>query len=140
MNGIEVERQGGMKEPGRASLIAAAKAAAARAYAPYSRFKVGAALLTKSGKVFTGSNVENASYGLSVCAERVAIFKAVADGEREFDTLVVYSSARTLTAPCGACRQVMTEFAPKLRVILANRSGRTRTYRLEQLLPVRFSL
>ena len=113
---------------------------AGRAYAPYSRFRVGAALLTKSGKVFAGCNVENASYGLTICAERNAISSAIAAGEREFERMVIYTPTKSLTGPCGACRQVMAEFAPNLKVTLVNRSGVTRTYRLSRLLPERFSL
>jgi cytidine deaminase len=122
------------------SLIEAAKEAARRAYAPYSRFRVGAALLTKSGKVFTGCNVENASYSLAICAERNAIFSAVAAGEREFARMVIFTPTESLTGPCGACRQVMAEFAPNLKVTLVNRSGRSRSYRLSKLLPERFAL
>ena len=95
----------------------AAKAAAKRAYAPYSRFKVGAAVLTASGRIFSGCNVENASYGLSSCAERTALFSAVAAGEREFKCVVVYTPTPTATAPCGACRQVIHEFGPEARVV-----------------------
>ena len=98
-------------------LKAAAKAAAGRAYAPYSKFRVGAAVLTGSGKIFTGANVENASYGLSNCAERTAIFSAVATGERKIKCIVVYTPTRNATAPCGACRQVIFEFSPTMRVI-----------------------
>ena len=98
-------------------LKAAAKAAAGRAYAPYSKFRVGAAVLTDSGKIFSGCNVENASYGLCNCAERTAIFSAVAAGERKFQCVVVYTPTKTATAPCGACRQVIYEFGPKIRVI-----------------------
>ena len=97
-------------------------------------------MLTKSGRVFAGCNVENASYGLSICAERNAIFNAIAAGEREFERMVVYTPTKSLTGPCGACRQVMAEFAPDLKVILVNRSDRTRNYRLSRLLPERFSL
>jgi cytidine deaminase len=121
-------------------LIAEARRAASRAYAPYSRFRVGAALRTKSGLVFAGANVENASYGLTICAERVAIFKAVSAGEREFTEIVIYTPTKTLTTPCGACRQVMSEFAPNLKIILVNRAGRTQTRSLHRLLPNRFSL
>lgn len=123
-----------------AELVEAARIAAGRAYAPYSRFRVGAALLTKSGKVFAGCNVENASYGLTICAERNAIFSAIAAGEREFERMVIYTPTKSLTGPCGACRQVMVEFAPNLKVVLVNGSGRTRTYRLSKLLPERFAL
>lgn len=97
-------------------LKAAAKAAAARAYAPYSEFHVGAAILTGSGKIFAGCNVENASYGLCNCAERTAIFSAVAAKERTLQCVVVYTPTPTATAPCGACRQVIFEFGPQARV------------------------
>jgi cytidine deaminase len=94
-----------------------ARAAAARAYAPYSRFRVGAALLTRSGAVFTGCNVENASYGLTNCAERTAVFQMVAAGETGLKAIVIYTPTPTPTAPCGACRQVLNEFNPDAEVI-----------------------
>jgi cytidine deaminase len=97
-------------------LKAAAKAAAARAYAPYSRFRVGAAVLTDTGHIYSGCNVENASYGLCNCAERTALFSAVAAGERKFKCVVVYTPTKEATAPCGACRQVIYEFGPRIRV------------------------
>jgi cytidine deaminase len=98
-------------------LKSAAKAAAGRAYAPYSNFPVGAAILAASGKIYSGSNVENASYGLSNCAERTAIFSAVAAGEKRLKCVVVYTPTKNATAPCGACRQVIHEFGPDARVI-----------------------
>ena len=98
-------------------LKAAAKAAAGEAYAPYSKFRVGAAVLTGTGKLFAGCNVENASYGLCNCAERTAIFSAVAAGEQKIKCVVVYTPTKTATAPCGACRQVINEFGPEARVI-----------------------
>ena len=98
-------------------LKSAAKAAAGRAYAPYSKFRVGAAVLTATGKIFAGCNVENASYGLCNCAERTAIFSAVAAGERQFKCVAVYTPTKTATAPCGACRQVIYEFGPRIRVV-----------------------
>jgi len=98
-------------------LIDRAKVAAGRAYCPYSRFPVGAAIVSKSGTVFTGCNVENASYGLTVCAERNAIFQMVAaGGESTFDVIVVYTPTPKPTAPCGACRQVLNEFSPAAEV------------------------
>ena len=109
-----------MKSPTPAQLKklkAAARTAAGRAYAPYSRFHVGAAILTSSGKIYSGCNVENASYGLTNCAERTAIFNAVAAGEKRLECVVVYTPTRTATAPCGACRQVIYDFGPKARVI-----------------------
>ena len=122
------------------SLIRAATQAAGKAYAPYSRFRVGAALLTKTGKVFAGCNVENASYGLAICAERNAMFSAVAAGEREFERIVIFTPTASLTGPCGACRQVMAEFAPNLEVVLVNKTGKTRSYSLRKLLPAQFKL
>jgi cytidine deaminase len=94
-----------------------AKAAAARAYCPYSRFRVGSAILARSGEVFSGCNVENASYGLTICAERNAAFRMVAAGETAFDVIVVYTPTAMPTAPCGACRQVLNEFGPAAEVI-----------------------
>ncbi len=100
-------------------LIGAAKQAAAGAYAPYSKFRVGAAVLASTGKIYSGCNVENASYGLTNCAERTAIFNAVAAGEKKLrlECVVVYTPTKTATAPCGACRQVIYEFGPEARVI-----------------------
>ncbi|OOC42240.1 cytidine deaminase [Thermosipho sp. 1074] len=115
-------------------LITLAKDAMKRAYAPYSNFKVGAALLTKTGKVFTGSNVENASYGLTCCAERIAIFKAVSEGEKEFDTLVVVGDTEDPISPCGACRQVMAEFGD-FKVILVGKNGAVKETTVGELLP-----
>jgi len=121
------------------SLIAAAREACQRAYAPYSGFCVGAALQTSSGRVFTGCNVENASYGLTICAERVAVGRAVAEGERNFDAIAIVSRGGVM--PCGACRQVLAEFNPDLRVIVADlggSQGHTREFRLSELLPEAF--
>ena len=95
----------------------AAREAAQKSYSPYSMFPVGAAILTESGKVYTGTNVENASYGLCNCAERTAIFSAVAAGERVLKCVVVYTPTRQPTSPCGACRQVINEFGPKIPVV-----------------------
>ncbi len=123
--------------PGRRDEVAGLVTAAARArllaYAPYSRFRVGAAVRTRDGEVYTGANVENASYPLSHCAERVAIHKAVCDGHRHLDTVVVVADGETPAMPCGACRQVMAEFGVR-RVIAASPSGRTRVRTLRQLL------
>ncbi|MBC7169328.1 cytidine deaminase [Candidatus Bipolaricaulota bacterium] len=104
-------------------LVAAAVDARRNAYAPYSGFPVGAALLSKGGRLFTGCNVENASYGLTVCAERVALFKAVSEGVREFEAIAV-ACGDAPCSPCGACRQALNEFAPNLKVILADGEGR----------------
>lgn len=110
-----------------------------QAYAPYSKFGVGAALLTKSGKVFTGFNIENSSYGASVCAERVAIFKAVSEGEKEFDTLVVATVTDEPSSPCGICRQVISEFSNDLRILLVNDKGKVIETSIEKLLPLAFT-
>lgn len=118
------------------ALIEEAKQAREGAYAPYSHFAVGAALLTRSGKVFTGANVENASYGLTVCAERVAVFKAVTAGEREFQAIAIASS--TGASPCGACRQVLAEFGLDMLVISVDMDDRVRQWTLEELLPASF--
>lgn len=116
----------------------AAKAAAKRAYAPYSRFKVGASVLTASGRIYSGCNVENASYGLSNCAERTAIFSAIAAGEREFKCVVVYTPTQTATAPCGACRQVIHEFGPEARVVSFCSSHDEIDVSMDSLLPGAF--
>jgi cytidine deaminase len=116
-------------------LVEAAKAARENAHAPYSNFRVGAALRAKSGRVYTGCNVENATYGLTVCAERVAIFKAISEGERGFDAVAVVTDTDGLTPPCGACRQLLWEFCGDAEVILANLKGKTETTRMSALFP-----
>jgi cytidine deaminase len=118
-------------------LIASAAAARERAYAPYSNFKVGAALKGKSGRVYTGCNVENAAYGPSMCAERTAIFKAVSEGEREFEAIAVVTENGA--SPCGGCRQVMMEFAPAMTVIIADTQGQVRFTTVRDLLPDGFT-
>jgi cytidine deaminase len=117
-----------------------ARAAAQNAYAPYSKFRVGAAVLGGSGKVYAGCNVENASYGLCQCAERAAITAAVAAGERTIRAVTVYTPTPTPTAPCGACRQVIGEFGPAAVVVCVCRSRRRLETTLPELLPWRFSL
>jgi len=119
-------------------LIKKAKKARERAYAPYSKFRVGAALLTKRGKVYTGANVENATFGLTVCAERVALFKAVTNGEKNFVKIAVVADKDEPVTPCGACRQVLSEFTSDLKIICANLKGKTERYRLRKLLPEAF--
>jgi cytidine deaminase len=121
-----------------ADLYQQAQAAAEFAYVPYSHFAVGAALRTMDGEVVTGANVENASYGMTVCAERNAVFQAVAGGKRQFDAIAVYADADSVP-PCGACRQVMAEFAPRLRVIF-RRHGQPVVMTLDELLPEQFKL
>jgi cytidine deaminase len=120
-------------------LVAAARAARDRAFAPYSHFRVGAALQTPDGTIITGCNVENASYGLTICAERVAVVKALSEGHRAFTRLVVVTDTDAPTSPCGACRQVLWEFAPDLEVILANLNSITAVTDLRTLLPLAFN-
>lgn len=119
-------------------LIAAAAAARENAHAPYSNFRVGAALRARSGRVITGCNVENASYGLTVCAERVALLKALSEGERGFEAIAVVADTERLTPPCGACRQLLWEFCGDIEVIAANLRGDTKTFRLAELFPEPF--
>ena len=116
-------------------LIAAARQARENAHAPFSDFRVGAAVRTKLGRIFSGCNIENASYGLTLCAERVAIFKALSEGERDFDAIAVVTDADTLTPPCGACRQIIWEFCGDVPVILANLQGKVERERSANLLP-----
>lgn len=124
--------------PDELELYAAARAAAAGAYAPYSGFAVGAALRTGAGSVVTGVNIENASFGLTCCAERTAIFTAVAAGHRDFTAIAVHGDASSVP-PCGACRQVLAEFAPELVVVYRQDSSPVAA-ELTELLPVRFEL
>jgi cytidine deaminase len=118
-------------------LIDLAKQARKKAYAPYSHYKVGAALLGRSGKIYTGCNVENASYGHTVCAERTAVVKAVSEGEREFEAVAVVT--KNGGSPCGACRQVLSEFSPELIIYIADKNGEYRTTTLKKLLPDSFT-
>ena len=121
-------------------LLAAAQTARRHAYAPYSKFRVGAALLTADGKIFTGGNVENASYGLTICAERVAVTKAVSEGYRKFQAIAIVAPGVRPT-PCGACRQVLAEFGDMLVVCADSRRLATaQLYRLAELLPAAFRL
>ncbi len=107
----------------REQLVNAACAERKNSYSPYSRFRVGAALLSKTGKTYLGTNVENASFGLSICAERSAVFSAVSAGEQEFAAIAICADGPKPTAPCGACRQVLLEFGPEMPVILAGEKG-----------------
>ncbi|GAC1431814.1 MAG: cytidine deaminase [Candidatus Velthaea sp.] len=120
------------------SILAAAVAARRSAYAPYSQFFVGAALMSRDGRLFTGANIENASYGLSMCAERVALFNAVSQGARAFDAIAVAGPDGVTTLPCGACRQALYEFAQQLRVIYPEQ-GQVKMTSLMSLLPEAFS-
>ena len=117
------------------ALIGAARAAREYAHAPYSKFRVGAALQCSSGRIITGCNVENATYGLTMCAERVALYKAVSEGERGFDAVAVVADTGVLTPPCGACRQLLWEFCGDAEIILANLAGRIEIHRVLALLP-----
>jgi cytidine deaminase len=119
-------------------LIDAARVARERAIAPYSHFKVGAAVATADGRIFTGCNVENASYGLTVCAERVALLKALSEGAREFTALVVVADTDTPTPPCGPCRQLVWEYCGDIPVTLANLHTTTAHHRMGELLPFPF--
>ncbi|MBI5708872.1 MAG: cytidine deaminase [Candidatus Eisenbacteria bacterium] len=121
-------------------LMAEAVRARRRAYAPYSKFPVGAALLTRDGRVYHGCNVENASYGLAVCAERSAVWQAVSDGVREFTAIAVTARDGRGAPPCGSCRQVLNEFAPHLWVYWRDARGRILKRRLSELLPMAFGL
>jgi cytidine deaminase len=119
-------------------LAALAREARKLAHAPFSRFKVGAALKTKTGEVVTGCNIENASFGLTLCAERVAVFKAVSEGIRGFDAIAVVADARDQTAPCGPCRQIIWEFCGDIWVHMVGRGGKAKTWRMRELLPLPF--
>jgi cytidine deaminase len=122
-----------------AELLDLARKARSQAYVPYSNFPVGAALLTRDGRVFLGCNVENASYGLGCCAERTAIFKAVSEGAREFVAIAVVADTPGPVSPCGACRQVMAEFAPDMTVLLGNMGDAMAQTTVAGLLPGAFS-
>lgn len=128
------------KQPTDRQLVEMARQARERAYAPYSRFPVGAALLGHSGRVYTGCNVENASYPLTICAEQTAVTKAISEGEREFEAIAVISA--TGATPCGACRQILREFGGQggdLRVIVADMEGHVRAFTIADLLPAGFT-
>jgi cytidine deaminase len=120
------------------ALVAAARAAREHAVADFSHFKVGAALETTAGEIVTGCNIENASYGLTMCAERVAIFKALSDGKRAFARIVVVADTPAPTPPCGACRQIIWEFCGDIDVIIANLTEVKTTLRMKDLLPLPF--
>lgn len=116
-------------------LIQAARLARDRAYAPYSHFKVGAAVSDDTGHVFTGCNIESASYGLSMCAERVAVFKAVSEASGRLTRIAIVTEGETLTPPCGACRQILWEFCPDAELLLANLSGKQEIMIVNQIYP-----
>lgn len=136
----EISALGGGQSPSEPLLLALlerARQASAAAYSPYSNFPVGAAVLTREGSIYTGCNVENASYGLTVCAERVAIWKAVSEGHREVVALAVFTPTAKIKAPCGACRQVAFEFGPGMEIICGSDTGTLR-HTLRALLPAAF--
>ncbi len=121
-------------------LLAAALAVRENAFAPFSKFKVGAAVEGADGRIHTGCNVENATYGLTVCAERVAVFKGVSEGERRFKRVAVAADTDRLTPPCGACRQILWEFCGDVEVVLVNPRGKIESYQLKELLPKPFDV
>jgi cytidine deaminase len=121
-------------------LIAKARDAAGNAYADYSHFKVGAAILTADGKIFSGCNIENASYGLTICAERVAVFKAVSEGYKGISALAIYSESKIPVRPCGACLQVLSEFGKGIEILCFNSQGGKDKFKLNDLLPHGFTL
>ncbi|MBC7185524.1 MAG: cytidine deaminase [Calditrichaeota bacterium] len=119
-------------------LIARAREAKERAVTPYSGFAVGAALLAADGTIYTGCNVESSSYGLTLCAERVALGKAISEGRREFVSIAIVTDLDDFCPPCGACRQLLWDYAPRLEVVLATRSGRRKHFQLRDLFPEAF--
>lgn len=125
-------------EPSEKELIEAARDVRENAYAPYSEFKVGAAVATDGGRIYVGCNVESASYGLTVCAERVAIWKGISRGEKRFSRIAVVVDTEELTPPCGVCRQIIWEFCGDVPVILSNLNGKRETVQMSELLPRAF--
>ena len=121
-------------------LLTAALAVRENAFAPFSKFKVGAALQGIDGRIHTGCNVENATYGLTICAERVAVFKGISEGARRFTRVAVAADTDRLTPPCGACRQILWEFCGDVEVVLVNPRGKIETYRLKELFPKPFDV
>jgi len=122
------------------ALLEAALAVRANAFAPFSKFQVGAAVEDADGRIHTGCNIENATYGLTLCAERVAIFKAISEGVRSFRRVAVAADTEVLTPPCGACRQILWEFCGDVEIVLVNLRGKTETYQLKELFPKPFDV
>ncbi len=120
-------------------LLSFAKQASYNAYAPYSRFQVGAALECDDGTVFTGCNIENASFGCTICAERTACVKAVSEGKRSFKRIAIFADSENWPTPCGACRQFLSEFSPDIEILCSKADGRYVSYKLSQLLPHQFN-
>jgi len=127
-------------DPNYQQLISLARQAQTKSYAPYSGFKVGAALLADDKHIYLGANIENASYGLSICAERTAVFQAVLAGEKDLQVMAITNNGTGFAYPCGACLQVLAEFAPHIKIIIGNDNLEIREYYLNQLLPMIFSL
>jgi cytidine deaminase len=127
-----------LSEAAEKEVIEAALAARQRSVAPFSNFLVGAAVRTESGKIYTGCNIESASYGLTVCAERVAIWKALSEGDHDFTNLAVAADTQTLTPPCGTCRQIIWEFAKHADIVMVNVRGDREEVHIENLLPRAF--
>jgi cytidine deaminase len=121
------------------TLINAAVLAKKNSHSPYSKFRVGAAVLTKLGNIYTGCNIENSSYSLTICAERTALFKAISEGEKEFLAMALSTDEEGFTSPCGACRQVISDLAGNIKIILTNGSGKTKTLMTKDLLPFPFT-
>jgi len=124
--------------PTEKTLVEAALAARKHAVAPYSHFLVGAALETAQGEIITGCNVENSTYGLTLCAERVAVFKAISEGARRFTRIAIAADTEALTPPCGACRQILWEFCGDIEIVLVNLKGKVKSFRLAELFPSPF--
>ena len=122
------------------TLLTVALTAREHAFAPFSKFKVGAALESQAGQIFTGCNIENATYGLTLCAERVAMFKAISEGARQFRRVAVAADTDALTPPCGACRQILWEFCGDIEIVLVNPRGKIETHRLKDLFPKPFDV
>lgn len=129
-----------MKLPVEDLLLKIAKEARKRAHAPYSKFRVGAAIQSETGEIFSGCNIENASYGLTVCAERVALWKAVSEGSRKFSVIVIVTEGAHPVPPCGACCQVLAEFNPEMKIISATLDGEKMAWKLSELFPNPFRL
>ena len=137
MCGLNKEGENTMNEEFK-NLINEAEKARKRAYTPYSKFQVGAAVLCADSKIFSGCNIENASFGLTVCAERIAIFKAISEGSTKFKAIAVVGDTAKPCSPCGACRQVISEFAEDIYVIMANLKGNIKVKKIKELLPEAF--
>ena len=120
-------------------LLKEAEKARGKAYTPYSKFKVGAAVLTTDGKIFTGCNIENASFGLTVCAERVAILKAISEGSYKFEAMAIIGDTKRPCSPCGACRQVISEFGEDIKIAMSNLKGDVKIKKISELLPEAFN-